>query len=764
VSNQQTSFGTLLKRYRVAAGLTQEALAARAGLSARTIADLERGVNRLPRHDTFELLLSALNVTSQQRTLLLAMVRPEMTEAVARTAPPSPLPLPPTALIGREQELTQALAKLRNDEVRLLTLTGPAGIGKTRLVLQVARELEAHYTQGVAFVLLADLRDAKVLPFVIAQVFGLHASSEEAFSEQVIAFLREQHCLLVLDNFEQVIEAAPFVANLLSTCPHLSVLVTSRIPLRLRAEHAIPLAPISLEDAVALFQERAMAIRPGGVYASKDVAAICERLDRLPLAIELAAMHVKTFSLPALYERLTHRLALLRDGARDLPARQQTMEDAIAWSYELLTEIQQQCFRELGVFVGGWTLEAAEAVCLPEKATEEILLALAALVDASLVQVDIPVAGPARFSMLELMRDYALERLRAAGEEESYQRRHAIYFARLSESVSSEVPGQRAQEASLLQDVPNIRMATQWAEERQEAALGLRLAIACKGSWFTQGYMSEAEVRFERLLRMSWQEGAQEVPPGLRAIALYAFGQTLLGRGKTKKAEAVAREALSRAQKSEDHCGICSTLAILGQIAQRNGNLDKATTLLVESDEQARLAGIPDLQGFTLRNLAELARMQGDFVRATTLYEEALAAARAAGMTFGVALIMTMLGHLAYQQQNYELAKAHYRESLILLRAFDSPTYTAWCLEGFAAAICAQEDYAQTIRLCAKASALREQVQTPLPPAEREAFEQVVAVAKAALDKSAFAREWATGAALSQDRAINDALSETHTA
>ena len=251
------------------------------------------------------------------------------------------------------------------------------------------------------------------------------------------------------------------MAELLSTCPRLSVLVTSRVPLRLRAEQILPLAPLPLTDAVALFQERALAIQPGGVYALREVAAICERLDRLPLAIELAAMHVKTFSLPDLHERLTHRLALLRDGARDLPARQQKMEDAIAWSYELLTETQQQCFCQLAVFVGGRTLAAAEAVCgaEEEKAPEEMILALAALVDASLVQVDIPMDGPARFGMFELVRDYALQRLRATGEEESCRRRHAIYFARLSESASSEIPGQRAQEAFLLPDVPNIRMA-----------------------------------------------------------------------------------------------------------------------------------------------------------------------------------------------------------------------------------------------------------------------------------------------------------------
>jgi len=383
--SEQTPFGTLLRRYRTAAGLTQEALAARAQISARTIADLERGINRIPRHDTFELLISALDLTAQQRVLFLAMVRPEMMATADESR--SRFPLPPTPLIGREQEMVRAVNFLQRDGVRLLTLTGPAGVGKTRLGLEITRELSEHFADGVVFVALATLRNASLLSGVMAQALGLHESTESEVSEHVITFLQEKHSLLILDNFEQILEAASYVAELLSTCPRLSVLVTSRMPLRLRAEQILPLAPLPLADAVTLFQERAMAIRPGGIYALREVAAICERLDRLPLAIELVAMHVKTFSLPDLHKRLTHRLALLRDGARDLPARQQTMEDAIAWSYELLTATQQQCFRRLAVFVGGWTLAAAEAVCCAEeeKAPEEMILALAALVDASLV-------------------------------------------------------------------------------------------------------------------------------------------------------------------------------------------------------------------------------------------------------------------------------------------------------------------------------------------------------------------------------------------
>jgi predicted ATPase/transcriptional regulator with XRE-family HTH domain len=765
MSDQQTSFGILLKRYRMAAGLTQEALAARAGLSPRTIADLERGINRTPRHDTFELLLTTLGLTVQQRALLVATVRPGRTATVNGSRAPSRIPLPPTPLIGREQEMARAVHFLQQDRVRLLTLTGPAGVGKTRLALQIAGELGQQFAEGALFVALAALRDAALVPVAIGEALGLHAWAEGELSQQLTLFLQEKQLLLVLDNFEHLLEAAPFVADLLSRCPHLSVLVTSRVPLHLRAEQVLRLSPLPLADAIKLFQERALAMRPGGVYAEHQVAAICERLDRLPLAIELAAMHVNTFSLPELSDRLTHRLALLREGPRDLPARQQTMEAAMAWSYDLLSEQEQQCFRALGVFVGGWTLEAAEAVCRAreEQTPEETILALAALVDASLVQADIPLDGPARFGMLELMRDYALERLRAAGEEELYRRRHAAYYAQLAERASSGIPGQRVPDALLLQDVPNVRAAIGWAIEHQEVAVGLQLARFCLGSWWSQGRISEAEGILERLLRLGWQSGAPSDLCGRRALVLHAFGQSLLVRGKTAQAQAVAREALSRAQRSEDHCGICSALALLGQIAQQGGNLDEAEACFEKSDEHARLGGDPDLQGNSLRNLAELARMRGDLVRATLLYEEALALARAKGMAFHAALITTLLGHLASGQHNYALAKAHYRESLVVFRSFDSPTFLAWCLEGLAAALNAERQYAQAARVCAAAVTMRKRVQTPLPPAERAAFEQTIAIAQTALGEPAWASEWTTGSELTQDQAIDYALSDACT-
>jgi predicted ATPase/DNA-binding XRE family transcriptional regulator len=769
---EKTSFRTLLKHYRQAAGLSQEALAARAGLSGRAISDLERGINRTPRYDTLEFLSSALSLSSQQLTLLRAAARPEVAAAVdAPLGPPSPdLPLPPTRLVGREQERSRALALLRRTDTHLLTLTGSSGIGKTRLALQLAWDLASDFADGAVYVPLAPIRDAALVPGAVAQMLGLREQVNSSPAEQVRAFLRNKHLLLVLDNVEQVLDSASFVAVLLASCPRLFVLVTSRTPLRLRAEQELPLAPLPLEDAVALFRERAQAIRPARTFAVSEVAAICERVDRLPLAIELAAMHTKVLSLPELQKRLTHRLALLRGGARDLPPHQQTMEDAIAWSYELLTEQQQRCFRALGVFVGGWTLEAAEAVGFAEceVAAEEGIITLAALVDASLVQAELSTGEAVRFGMLELLRDYALQQLRTAGEEEQCRRRHAAYYARLAETVFAHFgpePGVRDAHfaLALAEELPNARAALQWAEERQEAELGLRLTGFAR-LWHVRGQMSEAERWVVRMLALDLrarEQGESAAPLTLRIQYLSGIGRTLVRHGKMEGAEAFANEALQLAQCSGDQNGISNAFATLGMIAQASGKLDEAEAAFTASYTHARLTEQRGLVSRALVGLADMARMRrGDMVRATALVEEALASVQAVGMTWDIPIMTTMLGQLAHQQQNFPLAKARYQAALVLYRAFSSPTYIASCLVGYAATACAEGHYAQATRLCAAAATLREQTQTELLPAEREAFEQVVATARAALDEPALVREWNTGTTLTQEEAIDDALSD----
>jgi predicted ATPase/transcriptional regulator with XRE-family HTH domain len=769
---EQSSFGALLKRYRLAAGLSQEALAARASLSARTISDLERGVHGTPHPDTLELLTGAMSLSAQQRNLLLVSARPELASFV--DAPPhfhSPgFPLPPAKLIGREQERSRALALLRHADTHLLTLTGPSGSGKTRLALQLIQDLAPDYSDGVVFVPLAPIRDAALVPNAVAQTIGLREIISSSPDDQVQAYLREKHILLVLDNVEQIVNCAPFVADLLASCSSLYVLVTSRTSLHLRAEQQLLLAPLPLKDAVALFRDRAQTGQPERIYDVREVEAICEQVDRLPLAIELAATHVKILSLSELRKQLTHRLQLLRGGARDLPARQQSMEDAITWSYELLTEQQQRCFRTLGVFIGGWTLEAAEAICWNEgeMAPTEFILVLAALVDASLVQTEIAAGGSIRFSMLELMREYALQRLHTAGEEEQCRHRHAVYYARLAESVVAHFgpeQGVRAMQFVLAksQELPNARAALQWAEERHEAELGLRLTGFTR-LWHILGQMSETERWLERMLELDHrarEQGEHVALLTLRIEKLYGLGRTLVRHGKAGRgAEALVKEALHLALQIGDQKSISSALATLGMIDQASGRLDEAEVAFTESYEHAKQIEQSGLMSRALVGLAEVAGMRGNAARATALLEEALANAQAIGITWDIPIITTLLGHMARQQKNYAMAKVRYREALILYRTFSSPTYIATCLEGFAAVCSAEGHIAQAIRLCAAASKLREQTQTELLPAEREAFEQIVALARAATDEPTVAHEWAAGSALTQQEAIDDALSD----
>jgi len=401
-----------------------------------------------------------------------------------------------------------------------------------------------------------------------------------------------------------------------------------------------------------------------------------------------------------------------------------------------------------------------------DEVVEETILTLAALVDASLVQTEALDGDAVRFGMLELMREYALERLRAEGEEERCRRRHAAYYARLADAVIAHFgpeQGERDERFALVQELPNARGALQWAEERREAELGLRLTGFAR-LWHVRGQMSEAESWFERMLELdSWarERGEHTAPLTLRIERLYGLGRTLVRHGRVERgAEAYANEALQLAQRTGDQDGISNAYATQGMIAQASGKLDEAEAAFTESYTYARNIEQSGLMGRALFGLADLARMRGEVAHGTALLEEALASAQASGMTWDIANIMTLLGHLACQQQHYALAKTRYREALALYRTFGSPTYAAWCLEGFGAAICAEGHYEQATRLCAAATALREQTQTPLPPAERDAFEVTVASARAALGEERFAREWAAGSALTRDEAIDDALTE----
>src|SRR6266542_1259042 len=755
-----TSLGTLLRQYRLAVGLTQEALAARANLSTRALSDLERGLSRAPRFDTLELLTRAMHLSAEQRAALFAAARPTLPSAAAPARPLLLLPVPPTALIGRAQEVTRGLSLLRERGARLLTVTGPGGVGKTRLALQLAHDLRDRFADGLAWIDLTAIRDPALVSQVVAQTLRLPEHVDRAFLEQVRAFLQKKQFLLLFDNFEQVCAAADFVADLLVSCPRLQVLVTSRAPLHLRAERQLVLTPLTRAAAMALFQERAQGMQLGMQDCSPTVASICDQLDRLPLAIELAAAHTRVLSLPLMLERLANRLQFLRGGARDLPERQRTMQAAIAWSFDLLTPAQQRAFRALGIFLGGCTLEAAVAVGWGAdlSASDDVLSTIAALVDASLVEVDMASDAPPRYRMLAVIREYALEQLHAAGEEKVYQQRHATYYADLAEEAERFSPAQGSRESELEQESANGRAALQWAYAQGETALGLRLAEGFGLFWQRRGQMREAEMWLSRMLVVDAAAGARAAPLTVRSRALYAAAMLAMHLGRYDRAMALASEELALAKRTGDQADISKALVRLGAIALATGKEEQAAAYFTESYAAANRAGGEDAQSLPLLNLGEIARKRGDFARASALLEEALATVRANEMTWGIANILTMLGHLARQQQEYARAKARYRESLALYYGLGNATYTAWCLEGIAAVAGAEQRYAHATRLLAAAAALRQAAQTPLPPTEQEEVDTVVMTARAELDERSFSEEWRIGSTMAQDEAIADVL------
>ena len=602
------------------------------------------------------------------------------------------IPAPPTKLIGREREVSMIAQHLRRQEVRLATLTGPGGAGKTRLGIQVASELRGHFAGGVYFVSLAAIHDAAWVIPAIAQTLGVRDHGGQALFTRLVDALQPHPTLLFLDNFEQVVGAASQVADLLAACPQLKVLVTSREVLRVRAEHELAVPPLALPDSahlldltalarlpsVALFLERAQAVAPAFQLTTANaraVAEICAQLDGLPLAIELAAAHLKLLSPQSLLERLGRRLVVLTGGARDAPLRHQTLRNTIAWSYQLLDAWEQRLFRWLSVFVGGCALQTAEAVCSRAGHREaEVREGIAALIDKSFLQrmasVEDVDAGP-YLIMLETIREYGQEALAANGETARARQAHAEYFCRLAEEAAAALQGPQlvAWLERLERAHDNMRAALRWTLESGEIETALRLSTALERFWVIRGHRHEGLAFLERALAERALAERADVAPAVRAKALLAAARLAIVQSRYERGEALAQECLSLFRQLGDERGIALTLDRLGMAAWRQGHFAAARGLMQEALALFRAQRDHSRVGWSLFTLGLLHTKQGEYSRAGVLFEESVALFKQLGNKRGLAAASTQwAGALLVSQADATQAALLLQEGFALQR------------------------------------------------------------------------------------------------
>jgi predicted ATPase/class 3 adenylate cyclase len=694
------------------------------------------------------------------------------------------LPSQPTPLVGREREVGGVRELMRTEGVRVLTLTGPGGIGKTRLGLQVGAELLDEFEDGVFFVALATITEPALVPSAIAEALGVVEAADQPLEESLKGYLRPKELLLLMDNFEQVLGGAPLVGELLSACPELKVLATSRSVLRVYGEQEYPVPPLELPrpggglpamealsqyESVRLFIERAKAAKPDFEVTNESapaVAEICVRLDGLPLAIELAAARIKLLTPSAMLHRLGSRLKLLRGGSRDLPERQRTLRGTIEWSFALLEAGEQLLFARLAVFSGGRTLEAIEAVCeaegdLPMDALEGV----SSLLDKSLLRQEEGPEGEPRFVMLETIHEFARERLQASGEGEEVRRVHAEYFLGLAEGAEPELRG--AEQLACLERLEaehdNMRAALTWSLEN-EPETALRLAGALARFWEMRSDISEGSRWLEAALRQSDRAEVAVTEVAVTEVArraklLSEAGTFAFFRTDFEHAIVLHGEALELYRQVGDDSGVAFALLCLGAQHMEKGDHERAAPFLEESLALSRRIGDKRNIAGTLHNLAEVERQRGNYERAKTLGIQSIALSRQMEDRWQLAMVVGWMGLLAvWSGDDHDLAERSLEEALALDRELGNWAYGAYCLEGFAGLAGARGQGARAARLWGAAEALRTGIGAPLPPDARLLYEPSMAAARALLGEAAWEAAFVQGLAMSPEEAAEYAL------
>jgi predicted ATPase/transcriptional regulator with XRE-family HTH domain len=769
VPSRTETFGDLLRRYRLDAGLTQEALAERSGLSVRGISDLERGARTRPQRETLRLLADGLGLVGDGRLKFLQVDRRPAPDPIRNSLGfAARLPVPQDEFVGRETEITVLQGLLGEASTRLVTLTGPGGSGKTRLALETAAGLQDAYPGGVWFLDLAALTDPDLLLPHIAAGVGVRERGWQPLLSQLASAFSDGRSLLILDNLEQFRPYAAMsrrVAGLLAAVPGLTVLATSRAPLRLRLERELVVSPLPVpapddssldrllaSPSVRLFIVRAQSARPGfspSAFNAEPVAALCRRLDGVPLAIELAAARARALSPADLMTRLGDGLNLLSDRGHERPDRQKTLESAIAWSVDLLTAEDQAVFRRLAVFAGGFTLEAAEAVlAAAPPATADGLGSLEVLVEQGLVLAEEQPGGTLRYRLLETVRAFAAARLRERSEDDAACKAHAAYFAALGFEAERRMRlTPLAYLAQLGPEVANLRAAFEWAEADGQAENELWLALAFGAITYMQGRVAEAR---------QWVERAVARPDSslavLRARALVQAGWLALYQGELEVAERAARAVITLADG--EPMVRADGLNLLGCVAMDHGHEAEAARFF--EDALATIDGLADageLLPFIHNNLGVLASVRGDLRAARAQYEAALAALPG-GAHLLRSTLFGNLGKIDKDEGNYRLAAQWFGEAFAAHHELGYPGDAADWLEAAAQIAATMGIVDASARLLGAAAVLRDSVDGVIEPQNLAAHECAVAQTRERLGEARFAASWAQGQRLTKEEAI----------